>query len=274
MIGPWRSVAPVRDVALSATAVSVAALGLGFVVVAVLLGPGAAMWWLLVAAAAVGMGLSWLRRQLDRREGDALEGGSIGPATWITTGRGLLVASLAGGLVLDPAAVLRGGALPGAIYGLVVAGDYLDGTIARATDRVTALGARLDTEVDAAGLLVASLLGIHVGLVPAWYLPAGLARYGFVGGILLRRRRGRPVHPLPARRGRRWLAGLQMTFLTVALLSPLEPATTAILAAGALLPFLAGFLRDWLLVTGRLGDDDRHPTDGPAVSGPSLRSWP
>lgn len=274
MIVPWRSASPGHDVVLSVVALAVAALGLGFAVVAVRLGPRAAMGWLLVAAAVVGTGWGWLRRQFDRRESEGEAGGSIGPATWITIGRGLLVASLAGGLVLDPAAVLRGGALPGAVYGVVVAGDYLDGTIARATDRVTALGARLDTEVDAAGLLVASLLGIHVGLVPAWYLPAGLARYGFVAGIRLRHRRGRAVHPLPARRGRRWLAGLQMAFLTVALLSPLEPTTTALLAAAALLPFLAGFLRDWLLVTGRLGTDDRHPTDGPAVSGPSPRSWP
>ena len=173
---------------------------------------------------------------------------TLGVATWVTVFRSVLVAVAAGFLLLPvPEGWLA--LVPAAAYSLASVLDHVDGRLARALDRTTRLGERLDMEVDAAGILVAALLGIHYGVLPAWYVSIGLARYLFVAGLQWRARRGLPVAELDPSRLRRWLAGVQMGFLSVSLW-PQVPASWSLLLAplfgGA---SLAMFARDWAVVS-------------------------
>ena len=98
----------------------------------------------------------------------------------------------------------------------------------------------------------AALLAVRYGQVPAWYLLVALARYLYLAGAWLRQRRGLPLYDLPPSVRRRGFAGLQMG-LGAALLFPVfSPPGTHIVAALFSLPFLTGFLYDWLLASGAL----------------------
>lgn len=207
--------------------------------------------WLALSGVVLAYELALLWRFLPRnRDGNGLSA-SLGPATLLTLVRGVCIAFLAGLLVLPrPTESLVW--LPAALYGLAALLDYVDGTLARLTGHVTELGTRLDVEIDALGVLIAALLAVSYGQLPAWYLLAGVARYLFVAGKWYRRRADRPVHDLPSGPISRTLAGVQMAFL-VAVLSPLlAPPETTALAVAVLAPFLANFLRDWWHLTGRL----------------------
>jgi CDP-diacylglycerol--glycerol-3-phosphate 3-phosphatidyltransferase len=129
--------------------------------------------------------------------------------------------------------------------------DSVDGRLARARKRETRLGSKLDMEVDAAGILVASVSGVVLGKLPLAYVAIGLARYVFVLGIDLRVRAGKSVRELDPSRLRRLLAGFQMGFLAVALWPQIPESVTR----AAAIPFgaatLAIFLRDWLYVSQR-----------------------
>jgi CDP-diacylglycerol---glycerol-3-phosphate 3-phosphatidyltransferase len=169
----------------------------------------------------------------------------LAASTRITMLRGFLSAIAAGFLpvpgVMAPA------------YTAAAILDGVDGRVARLWNRETVLGSRLDMEVDAVGVLVASLGGIVLGKLPIGYAVVGLARYLFVLGIAARKRGGKPVRDLDAKSLRRILAGLQMGFLAAALW-PQVPETLSLAAAyffGA--ATLAMFLRDWLFVSHRLG---------------------
>jgi CDP-diacylglycerol--glycerol-3-phosphate 3-phosphatidyltransferase len=177
---------------------------------------------------------------------------SLGLPNAITLGRGVLVAWVAGFVFLPAWPVGPLAWVPAVCYGAAAVADALDGAIARRNGRVTRLGERLDMEYDALGLLVAPLVGVVAGVIPAPYLAVGVARYAFVAGIALRERRGRPVSDLPERSSRRVLAGAQMAYVAVALV----PATPSVVVVGGALVFgggvLVGFARDWLYVSGRL----------------------
>jgi CDP-diacylglycerol--glycerol-3-phosphate 3-phosphatidyltransferase len=215
--------------------------------------PLAAGRWLVPAGVVLGVELVLLSTSLDanhRHEEDRLLP-EFGPGNLVTVARGVLLAWVAGFVAIawaDRALAW----LPAVLYGLAAALDFADGTLARATDRVTVLGERLDLEFDALGLLVAPVVGVVAAQLPLWYVSVGLARYLFVGGLALRERRGLSTYDLPPRRSRRVMAGLQMAFVPAAL-SPTVALRTAEL--GALLvgvPVLLGFVRDWLYATGRL----------------------
>lgn len=172
-------------------------------------------------------------------------------ATWITIGRAALV--LAVGACALTASVPRVGPwpLPGILYGLAVLGDVLDGWVARRLGQVTNLGARLDVEVDALGLLVASLTGLRTGVLPPWYLLLGSAYYLVAVGRWWRRLRGLPLFPerLAPYPLARSFAAAQMLFVTLALLGVLPPSVATAAAGVVMLPTLALFLREWRLVT-------------------------
>jgi len=183
-----------------------------------------------------------------------VEGGrvlsNLGPPTVVTLGRGGLLAVVAGFLFV-PSPFGELAFMPAAAYTLAVLLDHVDGRLARALGRATRLGERLDLEIDAAGILVASLLAIHYGKLPVWYAGIGLARYAFVLAVAWRKRRGLKVTALDPNRLRRWLAGVQMGFLAVSLW-PWVSASVTLFAA----PFFAGataamFLRDWWVVSAR-----------------------
>jgi len=178
----------------------------------------------------------------------------LGPANWITLARGGLIAILAG-FMLQP---WPGGSsgpewtawIPGALYLAAVAGDALDGLVARTTATQTLLGELLDTRIDALGILVACLLAIRYGRLPDYYLSAGLAYYGLRLAAWVRKKTGRPCFAIRPRRGAKVMAGIQMVFLGVVLLPLFTRQLTHIAAVIILIPFLGGFLLDWQAVRG------------------------
>lgn len=208
--------------------------------------------WLTLSGPVLAYELALLWRFLPRNRDDERLLPSLGPGTLLTVARGVLIAFLAGFLLLpQPTESLVW--LPAVIYGSAALADYADGAIARLTDHVTTLGARLDTEFDALGIVVAPLLAVAYGQLSLWYLSVSAARYLFVLGRWLRRRRGLPVFDLPSRRSRRLLAGFQMAFLTLVLSPVVGPPVTTVAAVLVAAPFVIGFARDWLYVSGRLG---------------------
>lgn len=179
---------------------------------------------------------------------------NLGLANSVTVVRAILTALLVGQLTLPwPRDTLAW--LPAGLYLAVVLGDAVDGWLARRGGLVTRFGSRLDLEVDAAALLIATLLAVCRSTLPPWVLLAGLARYVYVVALAFRRSRGGTVEALPSGRRRRLRAGQQMGLVAVALW-PSVPAAGSRLAAFVItLPFLTAFVRDFLVVTKRVDPD-------------------
>lgn len=189
----------------------------------------------------------------------------FGPGTLLTISRGYLIALLAGFLALpQPSGALAW--FPAGLYALAVIADYLDGYLARVTDRVTVLGAWLDMQLDGLGVLVAALLAVAYGQVPAIYLAVGLARYVYLAVVWFRERTGRPVFELPPSVRRRAFAGMQMGFIAVMLMPLFSPPGTHVVANLYMLIFLAGFAYDGLIAS-----DVIHPQAAPPANG--LTRW-
>lgn len=174
----------------------------------------------------------------------------FGLANSITLVRGGLYAVVAGFVVVPMTTGLAW--VPAVCYGTGVVLDKLDGTVARTIGEQTPLGTRLDMAFDTFGFVVAPLVAVLWGRLPVWYLSIAAARYVYLGGIRWRRLRGRPVGERPDSDLGKYLAGGQMVFLTVALV-PVVPSDILFAVAPALLvPSLAVFARDFLVVSGRL----------------------
>ena len=140
--------------------------------------------------------------------------------------------------------------LPGLCYGVGVAFDKIDGTVARTIGQETDLGERLDMTVDTAGFIAAPVAAVVWGLLPWWYLSLSAARYVFLGVRWARRTRGLPVYDRPESNLGKYLAGVQMAFL-IAVLLPVGPATLGWRLAPIILsPSLAVFGRDILAING------------------------
>lgn len=188
----------------------------------------------------------------------------LGAANWITLLRGAAIVALAGFL---PLAVLPGQALapaldwaPGLLYLGVSLTDLADGFVARQQQRQTELGQRLDIATDGAGLLVALLVAVSLQRLPAVTLLVGLAYYLFLGGIRWRRQHHRPLIALQSRPYARIIAGIQMGLVAMALLPLFHPICTTIAALLVMTPLLAGFVRDYLVVSCRIGIDGNQHT--------------
>lgn len=193
----------------------------------------------------------WGGLQDNHRVGEGIILGTFGAGTGLTISRGVLIATLAGFLLLP----LPGGWLawiPGSLYSLAVLLDYTDGYLARSRNHATRLGENLDMNLDGLGLFVATLLAVLYGQVPVWYLVVGLARYFFMAGSWLRKRQGKPVYDLGQSVSRRAFAGAQMGFIAVMLFPAFSPPGTHWAASLFALPFLAGFSIDWLVLSGHL----------------------
>jgi CDP-diacylglycerol--glycerol-3-phosphate 3-phosphatidyltransferase len=218
---------------------------------AALRGPGALAF--LAAASAVWVVVAGTFGRLRAVGGERTP---VGLATTVTLLRGWLIGALAG-LVPDLPREGVGAWAPAILYTAAAVCDFLDGYLARRRGEVTAVGARLDTMVDGLGLLVGSLAAVALGRLPAWYLALGAAYYLFHGGLWLRRRHNLPVHPDRMRPSlyTRQFAGCQMGLVATALFPVLGPPGTTITAALFMAPSLALFVRDWLVVTGRLDPD-------------------
>lgn len=171
-------------------------------------------------------------------------------ATILTLSRGAALAVFAGFLAVG----LPTGAgewLPAVLFALAAGLDAVDGRLARATDSVSELGGRLDTEMDGLTVLFGTIFVVIADLVPAVFLIVGLARYLFVFGIWLRERRELPVYDLPPSQLRRVLGGVAMATIWLALLPAVGPAISRPVALVVLVPFIGNFSRDWLAVSGR-----------------------
>ncbi|XVH31186.1 CDP-alcohol phosphatidyltransferase family protein [Haloferacaceae archaeon DSL9] len=218
-------------------------------------------WWVVVAGAVIGGEFWFLFRRLDENKRPTADGllPRLGSPNGLTLARGALLAWLGGFAAVSwtvPYPMLEPLAwAPAVCYGLAAAMDAVDGWLARALERQTHLGAALDAEFDALGILLASVVAVAAGLLPGWYLAVGGAKYLYLGGSALRKRRSKPIFELPPRASRRILAGLQMAFLAYALAPlPLGPWTrfAAALAGGS---YLLGFVRDWAYATGALSEN-------------------
>jgi CDP-diacylglycerol--glycerol-3-phosphate 3-phosphatidyltransferase len=181
---------------------------------------------------------------------------TLGYGTWLTIIRGAMLAVLAGYLFQPwPESKFFPGRLswaPGLIYITASILDYIDGRVARASRHETRLGAFLDINLDALGLLIAPLAAVWYGQLPPAYLSVGCAYYIFIGGIRLRKKFSKPVVELEPWRGARVFAGFQMGLVGIALLPVVKPPVTTLTAYVAMIPLLAGFVRDWMIVCGYL----------------------
>jgi CDP-diacylglycerol--glycerol-3-phosphate 3-phosphatidyltransferase len=249
----------------------IAVFGIGLLValsIALLVpeGAGMALGWLLAALACWGFVLWQCNRRLhlSRQPGTGVYYPTLGVGNRITLFRGWFIAAMAGFLPTAFGDVAFGAIAlgdrqtglfyaPAAFYTLAAAGDWLDGYMARRQQQTTQLGMELDTVLDAFGLLMAPLLAVLTGKLHVSYLLVSVAYYLFQWGIHWRQRQGRTVFPLPPSRLRRYLAGIQMALVAIALW-PFVPADLSMAFGIALMiPLLAGFCRDWLHVSGRLG---------------------
>jgi CDP-diacylglycerol---glycerol-3-phosphate 3-phosphatidyltransferase len=175
----------------------------------------------------------------------------LGAATHVTLLRGLLVSLAAGFAAVPPVGAVRW--LPALLYAAAAIADRFDGIIARRLGQTTALGARLDEAMDALGLLAAPIVAVSWGRLPPWYLLVGVTYYIYRSAIWLRRRLELPVHLERVKRRQitRIFAGLQMTLVSVALAPLLSLEINSIAATLLMVPTLAFFARDWLIVIGR-----------------------
>ncbi len=188
-----------------------------------------------------------LTKNIRPREGILLN--KFGPGNLLTILRGFILAYLFGFLFSpQPPGWLAW--IPGVIYSVAALADLFDGYLARRFDHETILGEKLDLSLDGSGLLIASILLIQYHQVPVWYLLVGFARYLFLVGVWLWRKRGKPIYELPKNSTRRPFAGAQMGFVAVALLPLFSPPGTNLVAALFAVPFLIGFLIDWFNVIG------------------------
>ena len=195
--------------------------------------------------------LLWNNLKENHRLGEELLLPGLGLGNSFTLLRGVMFAALTGFLFSPrPQGMLVW--IPAGLYTAGALMDYLDGFTARATNQVTKLGEILDMSLDGWGVLVASTLAVQYAQAPAWYLLVGWARYLFLVGLWLRARLHWPIYELTPNVRRRSFAGLQMGFGFVILWPVFTPPGTYHAAAIFSLPFLAGFLWDWLLVSGTI----------------------
>jgi phosphatidylglycerophosphate synthase len=171
---------------------------------------------------------------------------AIHPADWVTLTRALLIAGVAG-LVTDS----FGRPVP--ITALVTLSavalvlDAVDGQVARRTGTATAVGARIDGEVDAFLILLLSIVVSRD--YGSWVLAIGAARYAFLlAGWLIPWLRA----PLPPRSWRKVVAAVQGVVLTVAVSGVTSRLVGMIAVAVALLLLAESFGRDviWLYRAG------------------------
>lgn len=213
--------------------------------------PVYALRWLGLSAAAILYPITVFRRDLkhNHRPGESTLLPSLGPGNLLTLLRGVLVSACVGFLFSPwPSGWLAW--MPGILYILSDLTDFLDGYLARRSGRATRLGEILEMSFDGYGVLVAGVLIVQYGQAPAWYLLVAFARYLFVAGIWILRRLSKPVYDLPPSTSRRVLASGQMCLVAALLLPVFAPPGTWFAAGLFALPFLAGFLRDWLWVSG------------------------
>lgn len=185
----------------------------------------------------------------NHREGDTELLETIGAGNSLTIMRGVLVAMIAGFLFLPrPSGYLSWA--PALLYIISDIADFADGILARKANHATKMGESLDVFLDGLGLFLVTLLAFQYGTVPIWYLLVGIARYLFIIGINFRKARNKTIYNLEPSVFRRGMAGLQIGFVTVMIFPVVSPPATTFAATLFMIPFLGGFIYDWLSVSG------------------------
>jgi len=150
----------------------------------------------------------------------------LGPANWVTLGRAVLVAGLAG---LLGESVHDAGVMVAAVGLLAFGLDWLDGQIARRTGWSSPFGARLDMELDALTVLVLCGLAWQLDRAGAWVLWCGALRYLFVAASWIWTWMDRELPPDPRRR---FVCGVQISTVLLCLLPWPGPWSAVIAAFG------------------------------------------
>ncbi len=207
----------------------------------------------LALSALVGLYIFWdadHHLDLNRAAPDAPRYPSLGVANFLSLMRGLLLAWLASFLCTGwpPAGWPRW--LPGLLFTIAILADFGDGFLARLTSHPSLLGEYLDLHLDSLGVLIAALLAVRLGQMPWWFALTGLARYLFLAGEALLRARGVRPRPLPPSASRRAFAGVIMGLLAALLYPVFRPPATVVVGAFVFVPFILGFVRDFLAVAG------------------------
>ncbi len=129
---------------------------------------------------------------------------------------------------------------------LVIVLDGVDGWVARRTGTATAFGGRFDLEVDAALILILSILAWRYGKAGAWVILSGLLRYIFVVAGWRWTSLDRPLFPS---RRRQTVCVVQVVGLIVTVAPVVTPPLSTAIAALALAALCVSFAIDvvWLL---------------------------
>ena len=106
--------------------------------------------------------------------------------------------------------------------------DGVDGWLARRMKATTAFGARFDMEVDAALVMVLSILVWRYGKAGAWVLASGLLRYAFVASGAIWPWMHAPLTPT---RRAKFICVIQLGALIIAML-PMVPVPASSIVAG------------------------------------------
>ncbi len=249
-------------------------VGAGFALLSAEWSARYALRWSALAGLTLAYELAVLWRRLPENHppGESTPLPTLGLPNLISMARGFMLAALAGFLLSPPPEGWLAW-MPGALYTAAIVVDYLDGIAARVTGRSTVLGQTLDLEFDALGILIAPLVAVWHGQLPAWFLLASAARYVFALGVWLRKRQGKPVYDLTPSTTRRALAGIQMGFISATLWPVLKPDAIALAAGVVIAPFLAGFVRDWLVVSGAVRPDSAGYRRVMDTVGHIFRGW-
>ena len=195
----------------------------------------------------------WQNQDDNRPNSDTPLRQTLGAANWMSIVRGLLNSILLGFAFASQIDLIW---VPAILYTISALLDIFDGLVARLTKQQSLLGEMLDLEYDAVGVLIVVAVGLRMGQLPWWFVLIGLARYLYIGGIELYKRGNRPIYPTPDSHNRRVTAGLMMAYLTV-ILWPIVDQTSSNVAAYVFgIPFVLGFLRDWLIAIGLVSVDD------------------
>jgi phosphatidylglycerophosphate synthase len=185
----------------------------------------------------------------------------LGPADWVTLVRAALALGVAA-LVADSFAASVPVALLVSLASVALVLDAVDGRIARRTGTTSALGERMDGEVDAFLILA---LSVYVARsTGAWVLAIGAMRYAFLAaGYAFPWLRA----PLPERYWRKFVCATQGVVLTVVAAGVLPSALADAALVVALVLLAESFGRDvWWSWIHR----DGEAAEAETVAGPAL----
>lgn len=253
----------------TACLISLLVVGCGFSWLYIAWQLGCALRWLLQAAVinAYVLWLLWKAVRKNYHPDKKILLPHLGYANWLTFFRGILISLLAG-FLFQPWPYSKNPSdwiswVPGGIYMLAVILDYADGYIARITRHETYLGEWLDPKLDALGLLIATVLAVGYNRLPIFYISVSVAYYLFQFGTWHRKRNNKQIAKLKPQPAERMIAGFQMGLVAIALFQVFSEPAMSIAAIIFMVPLLAGFLKDWLIVCGYVKTDDfqRTPWD-------------